>query len=104
MKASEKPISTLAWTRADYENAKEEIPDFLLEDDLHTEGELMSHDEIADWIVDSMKTFRVLGEEDDATFDKLYKEFEIDIHYLLELGKIEPEEAATILKKDNFKH
>ena len=55
MKNQGEDISTLAWTRADFEKEGEEIPDCLQEDDVHTEGELMSREEIDTWIADSHK-------------------------------------------------
>ena len=102
MEKSEKILSTLAWTRADFENANEEIPDALIEDDLHTEGELMDREEIDEWIADNYKTLSVIRESDPKLFEKLYDEFTIDIHYLEELGKITNEEALQLLSKENY--
>jgi len=102
MNKADKILSTLAWTKADYENAGEEIPDELTEDDLHTEGELMSREDIDDWLTLTHKTFLILGENSSDRFEKLYDEFVIDVHYLEELGKITPEEATKLLNKDNF--
>lgn len=102
MNKAEKKISMLAWTRADYEDANEEIPEGLINDDLHTEGELMTREEIDSWITDTYKTFCVIRENDEEKFNKLYDEFVLDVHYLLELGKIDPEESLVILNKDNF--
>ena len=103
MKNQEEKISTLAWTKADFEKANDEIPERLIEDDLHTEGELMCREEIDTWIADTHKTFLIFHEKDPAFFDKLYDEFVVDIHYLLELGKITASEADVILDKDSYK-
>jgi len=102
MDKADKIMSTLAWTKADYENAGEEIPDNLLCDDLHTEGELMRREDIDDWIADTYKTFCVLKESHSDRFEKLYDEFVIDVHYLEELGKITTEETEKLLKKENY--
>ena len=102
MEKAEKILSTLAWTRADFENANEEIPDSLLEDELHTEGELMDREEIDAWITDNYKTLSVIRESDPKLFEKLYDEFTIDIHYLEELGKITNKEALQLLSKENY--
>lgn len=102
MSKASKNISTLAWTKADYEEAGEEEPVCLVDDDLHTEGELLTREEIDTWITDSYKTFCVLREHKTEAFDKLYDEFVVDVHYLLELGKIDEKEAKTLLNKDNF--
>jgi len=95
-------ISALAWTRADFEKAGEDIPESLISDDFHTEGELMSREEVDVWLADSYKTFLVVSERNPEAFDRLYDEFVIDVHYLLELGKISNEEAAAILIKSNY--
>jgi hypothetical protein len=102
MKNQGENISTLAWTKADYENAKEEIPENLEEDDIHTEGELMNRDEIDSWVSDTYKTFCIFREQNPTIFEKLYNEFVLDVHYLQELGKITDSEAGAILNKDNY--
>lgn len=102
MKNAPETISTLAWTKADFENAGDEIPEKLIEDDIHTEGELMSREEVDEWLADTYQTFIVVHEQNPEAFDKLYDEFVVDVHYLLELGKIDSEEAAAILIKSNY--
>jgi hypothetical protein len=103
MNKADKLLSTLAWTKADYENANEEIPEALLVDDLHTEGELMTREEIDGWISDSYSTMCVVRDHDETAFNKLYDDYVIDIHYLEELGKITPAEAQELVKKQHFK-
>jgi len=95
-------LSTLAWTKADYENANEEVPDELLEDDLHTEGELMAREQIDIWVADSYNTLCITRDNDELTFEKLYNDYVVDVHYLEELGKITPAEALELIKKEHF--
>lgn len=102
MEKAEKILSTLAWTKADYEEAGEEIPNCLTEDDLHTEGELMTREDIDQWLADTHRTFLVLGDNHPDKYLKLYDEYVIDVHYLLELGKIDHDEAEAMLNKKNF--
>lgn len=102
MNKAEKSLSSLAWTKADYEHANEEIPDELLEDDLHTEGELMTREDVDTWLDDCHKTLLISSEHHPEAFERLYNEFVIDIHYLEELGKITPVEALELLKKSNY--
>ena len=99
---TEKKLSTLAWTKADYENARQEVPEELVEDYLHTEGELMTRDDIDLWIAESYKTLCVMHENDETAFNKLFDDYLIDIHYLEELGKITPGEATELVKKEHF--
>jgi hypothetical protein len=102
MNKAEKSVSTLAWTAADYENVGEDIPELLVNDFIHTEGELMSREDLDDWLAVTHKTFLILGENSSEQFEKLYNEFVIDIHYLEELGKITQEEATKLLSKNNY--
>jgi len=102
MKNETDSLSTLAWTKADFENSSEDIPEALEQDDLHTEGELMSREDVDAWLADTYRTFIVVNEHNPESFDRLYDEFVVDIHYLLELGKISSEEAAAILVKSNY--
>jgi hypothetical protein len=98
----EKELSTLAWTKADFVSNNEEIPESMTEDDLHTEGELMTIEEIAEWIQDTEKVLYVILQEDADSFEKLYDKYFIDIHYLAELGKINSNESAKLLDKKRF--
>jgi hypothetical protein len=99
---TEKSLSRLAWTQADFEAAGEEVPDKLLEDDIHTEGELMSREEVDSWLEDTYKTFCIVKEQDPELFKKLFDEFIVDIHYLLELGKINTDEAKKLTNIENY--
>jgi hypothetical protein len=102
MNKSEKLLSTLAWTKADFEAANEEIPEELTEDDLHTEGELMNREDVDEFLAETHKVLLIAKEHHPDLFDGLYEQFLIDVHYLEELGKITPEEAAGLQKKDNY--
>lgn len=103
MKKSPKSnISELSWTRADYMTNNTEVPAGLVNDNIHTEGELMSEDEVMDWISDTEKTFSVIKESDEKVFEKLYQQYVIDIHYLCEIGKITEEDADEILRLERF--
>ncbi len=102
LEETEKSLSRLAWTQADFEIADEEVPEKLKIDDIHTEGELMSREEIDTWIEDTYKTFCVVREQSIEIFNKLFDEFTVDIHYLLELGKIDSEEADKLTNKANY--
>jgi hypothetical protein len=92
----------LAWTKADYLMAKREIPDKLLDDDVHTEGELMSEEEITSWLVDTEKTFPIIKKQNEKLFENLYQRYVVDIHYLCELGKITEEDADELLRPERF--
>ncbi len=100
MKNSDGP--NLSWRKADYLEAKIELPDALLNDEIHTEGELMTEAEIIEWIDDTEKTFLIIKEQDPKTFEKLYQKYVIDIHYLCEIGKITESDADEFLRIERF--
>jgi hypothetical protein len=92
----------LAWTKADYLTAKMDIPDKLLSDDIHTEGELMSEEETASWLADTEKTFFIIKQQNKKLFENLYQRYVVDIHYLCELGKITEEDTDELLRPERF--
>jgi len=96
---SEKFSSPLSWNRAKFIEMGEEIPDKLLEDDLHTEGELMTQEELEAWTLDSIKTFCVVRETNETLFEELFQEFTEDLGYLVFLGKISDTDAHELLNK-----
>jgi hypothetical protein len=92
----------LSWKQEDYIKANEEIPDKLLHDKLHSEGELMSEEEIAGWITDTQKTFSIIKEKNPEVFNKLYQGYILDLEYLVRIGKITEDMMDEILKMENF--
>ncbi|MDD5693162.1 MAG: hypothetical protein WC437_00515 [Patescibacteria group bacterium] len=94
--------SDLSWTKADFLRASLEVPDRLEDDDIHSEGELMSIEEVAEWGMDTQKTFIIIKQENSKLFEKLYQKYVLDVHYLTELGKITEEDADELLKIENF--
>ncbi len=102
MNKSKKSTSPLAWNQADYIAKREEIPEKLLHDTLHTEGELMSQEEMEAWIIDTNKTFCIVREASEDRFNTLFQEFTEDLQYLVSLGKLTAEDAAALLNKDLY--
>jgi hypothetical protein len=98
----EKFSSPLSWNRAEFIKRGEEIPEKLLVDTLHTEGELMTEEEMEDWICDTAKTFGVIRDHNETRFELLYAEFAEDLKYLIFLGKISEKEASGLLNKDLY--
>lgn len=91
-----------SWKKQDFIDNNQEIPNSLLNDDIHTEGEKLSENEIVDWIVDTQKTFKVVREQDQNRFNELYKDFLLDLEYLIEIGKIDEDSLDTILEPENY--
>jgi len=92
----------LSWKKKDFEAAGQEVPAKLTNDEVHTEGELMSEDELAEWLKDTQATFSIIKQGDPKRFEDLFQAFLLDIHYLRKIGKITEEEASEITKKERF--
>jgi hypothetical protein len=71
-------------------------------DDFHTEGELMSDEEIIKWILDTEKTFSIIKEQDEKAFEELYNEYVKDLNYLVRIKRLTEENVDEILNKENF--
>ncbi len=102
MEKNKKHTSPLAWKQSDYIAKHEEIPEKLVVDTLHTEGELMNQEEMEAWIIDTNKTFCIVREASEERFDALFQEFTDDLQYLVSLGKLTAEDATALLNKDLY--
>jgi hypothetical protein len=98
----DKKQSELSWKQSDFIKAGEEVPEKLLHDTLHTEGELMTEAELAEWLTDTQATFSIIKQKDPARFDELYGTYILDIQYLSKIGKITDEEEAELTKIERF--
>ncbi len=94
MKSQNKP--SLAWKQSDYLSNKEELPESLINDDLHTEGELMTREEISEWTRDCLRTMVAVRDRDEKCYNKITRDYLEDVDYLAKLGKITPEESDTL--------
>lgn len=93
----------LSWKLKDYQKYGIEAPEELLENPDKTEGELMSNFEINNWVLDTIKTFRIIEEEDKTLFLKLYKVFVQDIKYLKKIKRLTAKQVENIIDINNFR-
>lgn len=91
----------LAWKLEDYQDANEEAPSILFDFPEKTEGELMSEEDLANWVIDTRKTFRVVRDQDAEVFNRLYQDFILDVEYLTKIGKIDEDTADEILNLED---
>lgn len=94
--------ATFSWKKSDFEKNNVEVPDSLLNDEMHTEGEKLSEADIISWIQNTQKTFCIIREQDEKRFEDLYKGFLLDLEYLIKIGKISEESLDTILDPDLY--
>ncbi len=67
-----------------------------------TEGELLGEEEIKNWYIDSIQTLIVLKGENKKVYERVYKDFILDLKYLLSLGNIPFELLEYAQDESNF--
>ena len=97
-----RPESELAWRLADYQQAGIEAPDRLLKAPEACEGELMTADEVAAFIGDSIGTLLVLLDSGSPKFERVRQVFLDDLDCLLRLGKIDADEYNEITSSEEM--
>ena len=84
--------SELGWNLEDYQYHEVEAPDRIIKTPDASEGELMSDDEIEEYIQDSFQTIRVLGDRHPDKAIKLKGILQDDLDYLASIGRLEAED------------
>ena len=92
----------LSWRKSDYLNAGLEVPDELLNDEAHTEGEIMTDDDIIEWVAMTERTFYLIRHKSKERYEELHQRYQLDIQYLEKIGKITSEEADIFLDIEKF--
>lgn len=94
--------SELAWQRADYERAGQEVPDRLLYDPAGCEGELMTDEEVTQYIQDGIKTCLILHDKGSPRFIAVQQAFFSDLAFLVKIGRIDRDEYNEIIRDENY--
>lgn len=92
----------LTWVLKDYLLFEEDPPKRILTNPKKTEGEMMRDEEIQVWFLDSIKTLKIIKEENKKVFKKLYKEFTLDLEYLYSLEKVDEDVLELVFDEKNF--
>ena len=96
------PKSELAWVLADYLARGEEPPERILAQPQACEGELMSDEEIEQFIIDGLMTLRLLQEKQSAVFEKVRVSFEADMKFLVVIGRLGADDYNELIKAENY--
>jgi len=95
--------SELSWILADYEAAEIEIPGRIREFPAMCEGELMTSDEVEEFIKDSIATLRILSDKQSPRLESATNNFKADMALLFELGRIEEDEYNGLTDDINLR-
>ncbi len=94
---SDLPTSELAWKLADYHAAGEEAPIRVRELPDACEGELMSEEELEEYLRDGIATILILRDKGSDRAESVHQAFLNDAAFLLSIGRL-PEDEYNELK------
>ena len=97
------PLSELAWQLAHYRHEGVEVPGRIVSNPDLTEGEMMSDDEVEEFIKDSIATMRILTERQAKRLPEALASFQADMAYLKELGRISDDDYNGLTNQANLR-
>jgi len=97
------PKSELAWRLAHYLEAGIEPPARCISNPSLTEGEMMSADEIEEFIKDSVATLRILADKQSPRFPDVADIFRADLAYLVKVGSLDEAEYNELTNDANLR-
>jgi hypothetical protein len=89
--------SELSYKLADYQKAGIEAPERIMANPEHTEGDMMTDDEVFDYSKDSLGVLRVMDEHNPSRAAELRAVFLTDCNYLLKIGRITQDEYEMLV-------
>lgn len=95
--------SELAWKLDDYRTSDVTPPERVISHPLSTEGEMMTDEEVEEFIKDSIATLRILSDRSSKRYTDLYEHFCLDLAYLKLLGRIEEDDYNELTHPDNLR-
>ncbi len=95
--------SELSWKLADYRVAGVEPPARITSNPGLTEGEMMTDDEVEEFIKDSIATLRILSDHNSERYQKIYDTFILDLAYLVTLGRMSEDDYNELTNADNLR-
>lgn len=94
--------SELLWVLVDYQANGVEPPARVVSNPELCEGDLMTNEEVEEFIKDSIATLRILSDKASPRFTELVDFFRDDMAALLELGRIELDEYNELTHESNL--
>ncbi|HUD11006.1 MAG TPA: hypothetical protein VMS08_01225 [Candidatus Saccharimonadia bacterium] len=94
--------SELSWHLSDYIKAGAEPPARCISNPELSEGEMMSADEVEQFIVDSIATLRVLSDHNSPRMQQITTDYYADLAYLLEVGSLTESDYNELIHPDNL--
>jgi len=97
------PESELAWRLPDFLEAGTEPPVRCVKSPHLTEGEMMTDDEVEEFLKDSVATLRILSDHHSNRFTELLNAHRAELTYLASLGRITEDDYNGLTNPDNLR-
>jgi len=94
--------SELLWCLADYEAAGVEPPERILADPSACEAELMTPEDVAEHIKDSIGTILIMLDHNSPRFKEVRDNFIADLDCLVKVGKLDKDEYNDIRSSEEL--
>jgi len=94
--------SELSWKLADYQAAGVEAPARCISNPDLTEGEMMTADEVEEFIKDSMATLRILADKQSDRYEAVLDNYQADLVYLAQVGTLDEDDLEALLDEGNL--
>ena len=97
------PESELSWKLADYITFNVEPPARIVDNPESTEGEMMSDEELDEYLKDSIATMRILLDKRSPRFEELVANYVADLTFLMSTGRIAEDDYNELTDPDNLR-
>ena len=94
--------SELSWRLSDFRDAGVEPPARCVSNPDLTEGEMMSADEVEQFVKDSVATLRILADKKSPRLADITASFHADLAYLLKVGSLSEDDYNDLTSPDNL--
>jgi hypothetical protein len=98
-----RPVSELAWVMSDYEEAGIEPPARCVSNPESTEGQMMTEEEVEEFIKDSIATLRIMSDSQSEHWESLADTYRADLAYLVEVGSLSEDDYNDLIHPDNLR-
>ncbi len=94
--------SELAWDLEDYRAHEVDPPESILSNPQACEGDLMTDEEVAQFVKDGIATIMLLRDKGSERTKTVHETFLLDCEFLLSLGRLEQDEYNELIDLENY--
>lgn len=92
----------LSWKLQDYLDRNQEPPERVIANPLQCEGEMMSDEEVEDYIAESLKALMVMNDHVSPRFKQVQSYFFADLKFLVSIDRVAAEDYTELIKPENY--